>query len=77
MDGRRFITVTEAAEVYSMHYKTILALCRARKIPHTRMPSVSGGRGQIRIDRVGCDKMLEGGLVLPAEAQPLDRRRTR
>ena len=73
--ARRFITVSEAAELYSAHPKTILALCRARRIPHTRMPSARGGYGQIRIDRIGTDKILEAGLVLPAEDAPLDRRR--
>ena len=72
--GRRFISVNEAAELYAVHPKTVLFYCRAKRWPHTRLPSLRGGHGQIRVDRVGVDAMLEAGLVLPAEAPPLDRR---
>lgn len=72
---RRWLTVHEAAELYAMHYKTVLSLCRSRRIPFTRVPSARGGHGQIRIDRLGVDRMLEASLVTPTADPPLDRRR--
>ena len=73
--GRRWISVREAAELYSLHPKTVARLCSLRKIPFSRLPSSRGVRGGIRIDKIACDRMLESGLVVPAEAPPLDRRR--
>jgi len=73
--GRRWLTVAEVSDLYSLHRKTILALCRARRIPHARFPSVSGGHGKILIDLSGLEAILEQSLVLPAEPAPLDRRR--
>ncbi len=73
--SRRWITVREAAELYAMHPKTILSLCRQRRIPHSRVPSVRGGHGQVRVDRLSFDAQLEAGLVLPEAPAPLDRRR--
>jgi len=71
----RWISPAETAELYGWHYKSVLALCRAKRIPFTRLPSLRGGHGQIRVDIVGLEKMLEAGLVLPTEPAPLDRRR--
>lgn len=73
--ARRWISPQETAELLGVHYKSVLSLCRARRIPHTRLPSLRGGRGQIRVDRVGLEQLLEAGLVLPAAPPPLDRRR--
>jgi len=72
--SRRWLTPKETGELYGLHPKTVLSLCRQRRIPHTRVPSVRGGHGQIRVDRLGFDRMLEDGLVMPASEGPLDRR---
>jgi len=72
--ARRFISCREAAELYGLHPKSIQALCRQQRIPHTRIPSIHGGRGQIRIDRVEFDKQLLVAAVPVAEAPSLDRR---
>lgn len=74
-DARRWLTTAEAAQLYGWHPKSVLALCARRRIPHVRLPSVRGGRGQIRIDRVALDRQLEANLVQPAPAEPLDRRK--
>jgi hypothetical protein len=74
VSGRRWLTIKLASEVYSLHPKTLLALCRQKRVPFSRVPSIHGGRGQIRIDRSALDRQLEAGEVLPAEATP-DRRR--
>lgn len=71
---RRWLRVDEAAELYGIHAKTLFRLCSRRLIPHARIPSARGGRGQIRIDRPAFDAMLEAGEVLPASAS-IDRRR--
>lgn len=75
--ARRWISPQECGELYGWHYKTVLALCRARRIPFARLPSLRGGHGQVRVDRLGLEQMLEAGLVMPAAASPLDRRRAR
>jgi len=72
---RRWLKISDAAEVYSLHPKTLFLLCAQNKIPHTRIPSARGGRGSVRVDRVGFDKLLEDGLVVPVERPSLDRRR--
>lgn len=78
MVERRWLTVRETGEAYSLHPKTVLALCRQRRIPHTRLPSARGGRGQIRIDRVAFDQQLAEREVLPTtEPVRIDRRRKR
>ena len=71
---RRWLRVDEASELYGLHPKTLFRLCSQRLIPPARIPSVRGGRGQIRIDRPAFDAMLEAGEVIPTSA-PLDRRR--
>ena len=73
---RRWISVPEAAAIYSLHPKSVYQLCRKRLIPHTRIPSLHGGRGQVRIDRVEFDQMLEEREIQAAR-EPLDRRRKR
>jgi len=70
---RRWLTVREAGEVYGLHPKTVFLLCAHHKIPHTRIPSARGGRGQVRVDRVGFDKLLEERGI-PAIEKPLDQR---
>ncbi len=70
---RRWLTVREAGEVYGLHPKTVFLLCAHHKIPHTRIPSARGGRGQVRVDRVGFDRLLEERGV-PALETPLDKR---
>ena len=74
MFEKRWLTVRETGELYGLHPKTVFLLCRQRKIPHTRIPSARGGRGQVRIDRLGFDKLLEEREVQATE-KPLDRRR--
>jgi len=74
VQARRWLTIKLASEVYSLHPKTLLALCRQQRIPHTRIPSIHGGRGQIRVDRVEFDKQLLVAAVPVAEAPSLDRR---
>jgi excisionase family DNA binding protein len=77
MNERRFLTVRQAGELYGLHPKTVRALCRARKLAHVRIPSVNGGRGQIRIDRIAVDRMLEEREVVPVTEQArIDRRKT-
>ena len=72
--ARRFISCREAAELYGLHPKSIQALCRQQRIPHTRIPSIRGGRGQIRVDRVAFDQQLEAQAAPVIEAPSLDRR---
>jgi hypothetical protein len=62
---RRWLTIPEAAEAYGLHPKSLYVLCRNHLIPFTRLPSLRGGRGQLRIDRRRFDEQLEAGeLVL-------------
>jgi len=75
-EQRRWLTVREAGELFGLHPKTVLALCRQRKLAHSRIPSVNGGRGQIRVDRVAWDRQLEEREVQPVvEPARIDRRR--
>jgi len=76
VSARRWISSFETAALYGLHVKSVLILCRLGRIPHTRIPSIRGGRGQIRIDRVAFDRQLEESEVLAVE-KPLDRRRRR
>lgn len=76
MIERRWLTVRETSELYRLHQKTVLSLCQQRKIAHTRIPSIRGGRGQIRIDRAAFDRQLEEREILPLiEPARVDRRR--
>jgi hypothetical protein len=68
---RRWLTIPEAAEFYGLHPKSLYVLCRQRLIPFTRLPSLRGGRGQLRIDRKRLDEQLEAGELV------LDERRGR
>ncbi len=77
ISARRWISCREAGQFYGLHPKTLLALCRQQRIPHVRIPSIHGGRGQIRIDRVAFDGQLEGQVAPVIEAPSLDRRRRR
>lgn len=56
---KRWLSIPEAAELYSLHPKTLYQLCKQRSVPSTRIPSLRGGRGMIRIDRRRLDEMLE------------------
>jgi len=71
---RRWVSCREFGELYHLHPKTVLLLCRQRRIPFTRLPSIRGGRGGIRVDIQKFEEMLAVGEILPASA-PLDRRR--
>jgi len=64
MIERRWLTVPEAASAYGLHPKTIYSLCQQRLIPHSRIPSLRGGRGMVRIDRKRLDEQLEAGEVV-------------
>lgn len=74
LSARRFISCREAAALYGLHPKSILALCRQQLIPCVRLPSIHGGRGRLRVDRAAFDQQLEAQAVPVTEA-PLDRRR--
>jgi hypothetical protein len=56
---RRWLTIPEAAEVYGLHSKSLYILCRKHLIPFTRIPSLRGGRGQLRIDAKKLNAQLE------------------
>jgi len=75
MTERRWLTVRETGELYGLHPKTVFLLCSQRKIPHTRIPSARGGRGQVRVDRVAFDKLLSEREVLVEAPPELDRRK--
>lgn len=64
MIERRWLTIPEAAEVYGLHPKSLYVLCRKRLIPFSRIPSLRGGRGQLRIDRKRMDEQLEAGEIV-------------
>jgi hypothetical protein len=67
---RRWLSIPEAAEVYGLHPKSLYVLCRKRLIPFSRIPSLRGGRGQLRIDAKKFDEMLEAGeCVLDARGR--------
>ena len=71
---RRWLTVSQAAGLISLHPKSVYQLCRQRQLTYSRIPSLRGGRGMIRVDRIGLERMLEERAVQAVEA-PLDRRR--
>jgi excisionase family DNA binding protein len=56
---KRWLTVDEAGEVYSLHPTTVYKLCKERRIPWVRIPSLRNGRGMVRIDRRRMDELLE------------------
>jgi len=56
---RRWLTIPEASVAYGLHVKTLYELCRRQLVPHSRIPSLRGGRGMVRIDRSKFDEMLE------------------
>ncbi len=64
MTDRRWLTIPEAAEAYGLHPKSLYVLCRNHLIPFTRLPSLRGGRGQLRIDRKRMDEQLESKEVV-------------
>ena len=60
----RWLTIPAASAEYGLHPKTLYKLCRERRIPFARIPSLHGGRGQLRIDRVRLDEMLEAQEIV-------------
>ena len=65
MTEARWLTIEQASQAYGLHPKSLYVLCRNHLIPFTRLPSLRGGRGQLRIDRRRWDEQLEAGeLVL-------------
>jgi hypothetical protein len=71
---RRWASCGRVAEIYGWHPKTVQKLCAQRRIPFCRLPSTRGGRGQIRVDLIALEQLLEASTVRPAAA-PLDNRR--
>jgi len=61
---RRWLSIAEASAAYGLHTKTLYELCRRQLVPHSRIPSLRGGRGQLRIDRVRLDEMLEAQEIV-------------
>jgi len=72
--ARRWLTVAQAADLIGLHPKSVYQLCRQRQITYTKIPSLRGGRGMVRVDRIGLERMLEERAVQAIEA-PLDKRR--
>jgi len=60
----RWLTIEQASQAYGLHPKSLYVLCRQRLIPFTRLPSLRGGRGQLRIDRKRLDEQLEAGEII-------------
>ena len=60
----RWLTIPAASTEYCLHPKTLYTLCRECRIPFARIPSLHGGRGQLRIDRVRLDEMLEAQEIV-------------
>ena len=56
---KRWLSIPEAAEYYGLHPKSLYELTKQRLIPFTRIPSLRGGRGMIRIDRRRLDELME------------------
>jgi len=61
---RRWLTIPEAAKLYSLHPKSLYQLCKKRLVPFTRIPSLRGGRGQLRIDAKKFNEQLEAQEVV-------------
>jgi len=61
---RRWLTIPEASTAYGLHTKTLYELCRRRLVPHSRIPSLRGGRGMVRIDAKKFNEMLEADEVV-------------
>lgn len=72
--ARRWLTVSQTADLISLHPKSVYQLCRQRQLTYSRIPSLQGGRGMIRVDRISIERMLEERAVQAVEA-PLDKRR--
>jgi hypothetical protein len=72
--ARRWLTIAQAADLIGLHPKSVYQLCRKRKITYSKIPSLRGGRGMIRVDRIGLERMLEERAVQAVET-PHDRRR--
>jgi len=60
MSEKRWLTIEDAATEYRLHKKSLYSLVRQNLIPYARIPSLRGGRGQIRIDARRLDEQLEG-----------------
>jgi len=70
LGGTRWLTIESASVEYGLHRKSLYALCRKNLIPFARIPSLRGGRGQLRIDARKLDEMLEGQeIVLDARGR--------
>lgn len=72
MTEPRWLSIPDASLAYGLHRKTLYALCRKNLIPFSRIPSLRGGRGMIRIDRRRFDEQLEGSEII---VDPSGRRR--
>jgi len=67
---RRWLTIPEASAAYGLHVKTLYELCRRQLVPHSRIPSLRGGRGMVRIDARKFNEMLEAQeIVLDTRAR--------
>ncbi len=56
----RWLSIPAASLAYGLHVQTLYSLCKQKKIPFVKIPSIRpGGRGQIRIDRRRYDEQLE------------------
>jgi len=65
MNAPRWLTIERASEAYGLSRKSLYTLCKERRIPFARIPSLHGGRGMVRIDAKKFDEMLEADeLVL-------------
>jgi len=64
MSEKRWLTIEDASAEYGLHPKSLYTLCRKNLIPYARIPSLRGGRGQIRIDARKLDEQLEAQEIV-------------
>lgn len=59
---KRWMTALETGEYLHLHPKSIYRACKARRLPHAKLPGIG-----VRIDKQELDALLERESTTPAE----------
>ena len=74
--GVRWLTIAQASEAYGLCRQSLYFLCKKNLIPFARIPSLRGGRGQLRIDAKRWDERLEAQEIV-SDVGTLARRKSK
>jgi len=59
---KRWMTAAETGEYLHLHPRSVYRACRARKLPHAKIPGVG-----VRIDKKEIDALLEQERISPRD----------